>query len=307
VDPLTHALSGLTVSFSLPIQEKRQHLFCVIAASLPDIDNFAFLMGKEMYLLYHRGFCHSFVGGFILSIILTGMFRLFDKHISWRRNLCLAYSLVCLHLFLDLITSYGTQLFLPFTNYRCAIPCVFIIDFALTGVLISGVVLSLLTPAKRKAIALICVCFMLIYPLFGKMVQCIQLERAKLIFQNNNESIHVLPAFFSPLYWKVIVDKTSHYELRHLSIFSAIDIYPPHKFEKADLNKYVQQTQQKSLLITYAWFVDYPAVQKDENKCLHIFDLKFISAIPWLNQLYDKNHIPFVLTILPDNQCMLNQ
>jgi inner membrane protein len=307
VDPLTHALSGLTVSLSLPIQEKRQHLFCVIAASLPDIDNFAFFMGKEMYLLYHRGFCHSFVGGFILSIILTGIFRFFNKDILWLRSLCLAYSLVCLHLFLDLITSYGTQLFLPFTNYRCAIPCVFIIDFVLTGVLISGVVLSLFIPAKRNAIALICLCLILVYPIYGKIIQYIQLERIKSISQNNYESIHVLPAFFAPLYWKVIVDKTSHYELRHLSIFSAIDMYPPHKFEKANLNKYIQQKQQNSLLITYAWFLDYPAVREDENKCLHIFDLKFISANPWLNQFYDKNHIPFALTIHPDNQCMRNQ
>jgi inner membrane protein len=304
MDPLTHALSGLTVSFCLPDQTKRHHIFCIIAASLPDMDNFSFLMGKEMYLSYHRGFCHSFLGGFLLAIILTGLFRFINKDFKWFRSLCLAYSLVCLHLFLDLITSYGTQLFSPFSNYRCAIPCVFIIDFILTGVLISGVILSRFQPKNRQFIAMSCICIIVIYPIFGKIVQRIQLERAKTILKQDYHSIHILPAFFAPLYWKVIVDKSSHYELRHLSFFSAIDLYPPHTYEKADLNKLLQQAPPNSLLKTYAWFVDYPAILKDSN-VVRIIDLKFISAIPWFYKFHDNKHVPFMLTIGSDNQYML--
>jgi len=304
VDPLTHALSGLTVSLCLPDQTKRQHIFCIIAASLPDIDNFSVLIGKEIYLMYHRGFCHSFLGGFILAFILTWIFRFFNKDFKWFRHLCLFYSLVCLHLFLDLITSYGTQLFSPFTNYRCAIPCVFIIDFILTGVLISGVVLSYFKPKNRRLIAMSCICIILIYPIFGKIVQRIQLERAKTILKQDSQSIHVLPAFLAPLYWKVIVDKSSHYELRHLSLFSAIDMYPSHNYEKADLNKFLQQPPSNSLLKTFAWFVDYPAILRDTNG-LKIIDLKFISAIPWLHKLHDNKHVPFMLSIGSDNQYRL--
>ena len=258
-------------------------------------------MGKEFYLLYHRGFCHSFFGGLLLSIILTGLFRFFDKDFSWLRSLCLSYSLVCLHLFLDVITSYGTQLFAPFSNYRCAIPCVFIIDFFLTGVLISGVVFALWQTNKRKMIALGCVCFILIYPLFGKMIQYIQLERTKTVLQMNYQDIYVLPDFLAPFYWKVIVDKGSHYELRHLSLFCVLEMYPAYIFDKANLNKYVQQIQ-NSLLTTYAWFVDYPAVLTRKNNTIRVIDLKFLSAIPWLNQ---SDYIPFTLSIYPDNKCIL--
>jgi len=304
MDPLTHALSGLTASFCLPKQTKRHHLFCIIAAILPDVDNLSFLMGREIYLLYHRGFCHSFLGGIILSVLLTGSFRFFDKNLTWRRGIFLSYSLVCLHLFLDLITSFGTQLFSPVTNYRCAIPCVFIIDFILTGVLISGVLLSFFRPKHKKVIAISCLCIILIYPAFGKMIQLIQLERAKTVLNQDYQSIHVVPAFFAPLYWKVIVEKASHYELRHLSIVSAIENYPSFIFKKANLNVLTEKTTH-SLIQTYEWFADYPAELERDSNCQEIIDLKFISANPWFHQFRDRTHIPFMLSICPDNQCIL--
>lgn len=299
MDPITHAVSGLTVSYCLPEQIKRQHIFCIIAASLPDIDNLSFLFGKEIYLLHHRGFCHSFFGGMILSIILTGIYRYIYKDSRWLQSLFISYALVCLHLFLDLITSYGTQLFSPFSFYRCAIPCVFIIDFFFTGVLILGVVLSYVSLKYRKTIAMGCVCFILIYPIFGKIIQGIQLERAKAVLQQDNQSIHVLPAFLAPLYWKIIVDNDSHYELRHLSIFSAIEMYPSHQYDKAHLNTFIQQSPKNSLLKTYAWFFDYPALLKNKTN-LQIIDLKFISANPRLHSLHDKKNIPFMLNVSPD-------
>jgi inner membrane protein len=304
MDPLTHALSGLTASYCLPEKTNRHHLFCVVASCLPDIDNLSFLLGKEMYLLNHRGFCHSLLGGLILSVFLTVIFRYFDKRVSWQRGLFLSYSLICLHLFLDLITSFGTQLFSPFTNYRCAIPCVFIIDFFLTSILLSGVILSFYMPKMRKAISMACLCMILIYPIFGKMVQLIQFERAKTVLKQDSQSIHVLPAFFTPLYWKVIVDKSTHYELRHLSILSAIDNYPSYKYKKANI-----KTEKKSkdpLLKTYAWFVDFPAVLDGDTKCQEIIDLKFMSANPWFHQFHDRRHMPFKLTICPDSQCKLD-
>jgi len=307
VDPLTHVLSGLTVSFCLPEQTKRQHIFCMIAASLPDIDNFAALFGREFYLMHHRGFCHSLIGGVILSIILTGILRFSSKEEKSFRYFVLFYSLICLHLFLDLITSYGTQLFSPFTNYRCAIPCVFIIDLILTGVLFVGVAFCLITPKKRKMIAVSCFCFIFVYPLFGKIVQRIQLERVKTVLKQEARSIHVLPSLFSPLYWKVIVDQTSHYELRHLSLLSQIETYPSYTFEKVSFHKLLQKSPNHSILKLYSWFADFPAVLKDDSSnSMRIVDLKFISANPLFHQLFDIDHIPFMLTINPNNQCILH-
>jgi inner membrane protein len=304
MDPLTHALSGLTVSFCLPEQTKRQHIFCLIAASLPDIDNLFFILGKESYLMYHRGFCHSFFGGLLLAIILTSLFHLFRNNMKWTSRLYLAYALVCLHLFLDLITSYGTQLFAPFTSYRCAIPCVFIIDFILTGFLLICVMMSILAQKHRKTIARIGLCFILIYPFFCKMVQFIQLERSKTVLNQNSRAIHVLPGMLAPVYWKVIIENESCYELRHLSIFSTIQQYPPYTFEKANFNALISQFPNHSLIKTYDWFVDYPAQIKGAD-CLKVFDLKFISANPRLNRFQNRKHIPFMLCIYPDNQLKL--
>ena len=304
MDPITHALSGMAGSLCLPSNTKRQHLYCIIAASLPDIDNLAFLWGQEAYMIHHRGFCHSFIGGFFLAAILVLISRLIDQKYSWKNLFLFTYTLICLHLFLDVITSYGTQLLLPFTHYRYSMPSVFIIDFLLTGSLIIGVSCVFIYPKKRKEIAAIIIAFLLIYPGFCKAIQFIQLERTKTVLSkeiHHKDHINVLPALFAPIYWKVIIEKKNCYEMRHLSIFSDINLVEAYTFEKADLEAIIEQSPDISFIKTFSWFVDYPAIKSHHmghNKYMTIVDLKFVSVIPWLKELRDHNQMPFQLQLL---------
>ncbi len=56
------------------------------------------------------------------------------------------------HIFLDAITSFGTMLLAPFSQHRFALDLVFIIDFILTGILSSALILSYIF--KRKAVGI---------------------------------------------------------------------------------------------------------------------------------------------------------
>jgi inner membrane protein len=307
MDPFTHALSGMAASFCLPLNKKRQHVFCILAASLPDIDNLAFLWGHEAYLIHHRGFCHSFAGGFLLAVILLLIYRRFDKDFAWYKVLCLAYFLVGLHLFLDVITSYGTQLLLPLSNHRWSMPCVFIIDFLLTGTLAAGVFGACVVKKHRKKIALFTMTFIFLYPGFCKIIHFFQLERSKTVLSHEIKDIHhitVLPDLCAPIYWKIIIEKENYYELRHLSILKDIRLSKSYRYKKADLNQMIKTTPHISFLKTFAWFVDFP-VEKQENinqmKSITVFDLKFVTVIPWL-KIQRDNRMPFQLHLFYNEQ-----
>jgi len=306
MDPLTHSLSGLAGSYCLPSVTKRQKLFCFIAAILPDIDNFAALFGKEFYLQHHRGFCHSFIGGLLLAYLLVFTFRLFDKNINSFKGFCVAYCLICLHLFLDVITSYGTQLFFPFSNMRCTIPCVFIIDIFFTSVLLICVILCIFYKKKRRLVAIICLYFIIIYPGYNKIIQLIQLERSRTVLEKSIGSfnkITVLPALFAPLNWKIIVEKESTYELYHFPLMASINPQKAHIFKKANIKSFILMAPDVKFFKSYDWFVDYPAVkyQKINKKdCITFFDLKFVTVIPWFKNLQNFEKMPFKLRIFLD-------
>ncbi|MBF0449420.1 MAG: metal-dependent hydrolase [Candidatus Magnetomorum sp.] len=224
-----------------------------------------------------------------------------DNSLKWRNYFFVAYAFIGLHLFLDVITSYGTQIFLPFSNVRYSIPCVFIIDFLLTGVLVAGVIWACFHIKYRQLIASITLGFILIYPGFCKTIQYIQLERSKTVFSQGTESftsITVLPAFFAPLYWKIIIEKENSYELRHLSILADVMLSQAYIYTKADLKQMIRWVPQVRFIKTFDWFVDFPAERRqkiDQMHCISIFDLKFISAHPWIERLRDVERMPFQL------------
>lgn len=120
MDIFTHITAGAIGAQAIrrPRRDRYLLLFCILAATLPDIDNFIGFWGQKFYMIHHRGLTHSFIGGILLVAIFVGIFKLFVKPFPFKRGLLLAYLFIALHIFLDLITSYGTQIFSPLSRTR---------------------------------------------------------------------------------------------------------------------------------------------------------------------------------------------
>lgn len=133
---VTHALAGpllgragLEKKLAAPDGSVRRATWLLITAALaPDLDNLIAVKGTAVYLDYHRGFTHSFAGGIVVAAIVAGCFWLPRPGPRYRDAYLLALAGVYSHLFLDLITSYGTQIFFPFSTHRYGLNLVFIID-----------------------------------------------------------------------------------------------------------------------------------------------------------------------------------
>ena len=105
-------------------------LFGAIGGTIPDLD---VLIGSLYYsneidsLAFHRGFMHSIVfailGAFIFGFISSKIYDYGQKRkgtTNLKDWICLFFLSIFTHPILDSFTPYGTQLFLPFSDYRVA-------------------------------------------------------------------------------------------------------------------------------------------------------------------------------------------
>jgi inner membrane protein len=92
----------------------------------------------------HRGYSHSIlfslIGAFLFAYILSKI--KWTKEIRFRKLWRFSFLALFTHILLDAFTSYGTQLFLPITDWRVSFDSISIIDPVYTIPLLVGVLLS---------------------------------------------------------------------------------------------------------------------------------------------------------------------
>ncbi|MGE5700264.1 MAG: metal-dependent hydrolase [Deltaproteobacteria bacterium] len=161
MDTVTHGLTGWLIARAVPSEAgKKEATLAVVAGSiLPDADNVASLLGSEAYLRIHRGVSHSFAGVAVTSVLVALLLYRFGK---WK-DLKKLYLLVLLgqlsHIALDLLNSYGTQIFQPFSDMRVSFDLLFIIDLAFTGIIVAGLVMSRYRPSRARAALVVLVAY----------------------------------------------------------------------------------------------------------------------------------------------------
>ena len=116
-------------------------LFGAIGGTIPDLD---VILGNLFYnnqidqTAFHRGFMHSILFAIIASLVIG--FIVFELYNSGKRKgittvkdwIWLFFLSIFTHPILDSFTPYGTQLFLPFTDYRVAFNNISVIDLMYT-------------------------------------------------------------------------------------------------------------------------------------------------------------------------------
>lgn len=136
MDPLTHVLAGATIAWAASGEPlgRRALLIGAVAALLPDADVLIRSAADPLLAVeHHRGFTHSLlfvpVGG-ALAALLCGR----------RSRAALAAGMLAWlsHALLDAATTYGTQLFWPFSRLRVGLDVISIVDPLFTLILIVG-------------------------------------------------------------------------------------------------------------------------------------------------------------------------
>ncbi len=233
MDSVTQAVLGASIYGAAMgrWQGRKALLYGAILGTVPDLDVVLDYGDAVANMTYHRGFSHSLfvLSGF--SILLAWMIRRWRPHPGYSgMRLWLAIWLVLVtHVLLDAFTTYGTQLFWPFTPAPAAISSIFIIDPLYTLPLLFAVIVGAIWGLRRSGLrwqyaALALSTLYLGSTLVGKQMAEQQLEAALQRDGIQAEITFSAPTPFNTLLWRVVaLDGDDYYE----GVVSWLDDAPP--------------------------------------------------------------------------------
>lgn len=304
MDPITHVTAGLLIGQAGRDRFPAGRGFVPVAAFaawMPDIDNIVTFFGPEAYMRYHRGYTHSILGGAVMAWLLAWIMARFWPGAGKGRLFVLYFLCVLSHLFLDTITSYGTMLFLPFSDMRAAISSVYIVDPIFTLTLLGLAVLSFRRPAARKRLATAGLAVMLAWPALGFAVGRLTQYRAERLLADRGiraEAVYVQPDAFSPVWWKVIAEERDQYVLAGLDWLHPDTLLSEHRYQRADSAELRRLGAQAPVFSSYLWFTDFPVRMVEdtpEGARVTFADLRFIAVNPLVEAIRGPA-IPFTLS-----------
>ena len=160
MDTITHGIAGALISKAVfggrdlfsPRSLSKQRVITwslMLGAIFPDSDVLRDLFSHNelLMLTWHRSITHSLLCLPIWTVILAGLTRVVAKWRKWEAPsflaLCGIWAIGILsHIFLDLVTTFGTMIWSPVAWSRPAWDIIFIVDFSFTAILLIPQLLS---------------------------------------------------------------------------------------------------------------------------------------------------------------------
>jgi len=299
MDPLTHAISGAALARAFPKHPlpRRPFIFLVLLTMAPDADILLRIFSDTVYLQHHRGLTHS-----LLMIPLWG-WLIFSQCSRQMKNQPMMPWLIglalLLHIFLDLITTFGTMILSPFSDWRASLDLVFIIDPLFTGCLLIPLLLGLKWRSHARQLAI-----------FSLMLMCAYLGLA---FSNQQKAIalakkahpdaiavNALPLAFSPWNWQLIITYPDYYVRAAVNLkpgFSGTRVLFDDDFvtgllsskitgpddifwQKLPAMHTVDEVEALPGTAFYAWFARYPVLLEKNSDYIEFGDLTYGAGAP---------------------------
>ena len=309
MDTITHAIAGGVIAKAFFPKRIKNYAVsaAVIASTFPDFDYVLTFISKEVYLRYHRGVTHSIFFIIPLALLLSFLFAHFrDKEFKYYFYLSLVS--ISVHIFFDLITSFGTMIFAPFSDARVSFDTVFIVDLIFSGILIASFLAGMFFKKTKPFIYKTSLITLAIYIGICSAFHNKALNLAKTFTTNETVSYSALPQPFSFARWNLLIEEKNTVKTSFVDFFkkgdksykvgllkSRIPVYSsPYYliFETFDKGgKYRLSLNKEKELDFFYWFARYPIAWEETytngEKLINFFDLRFSSV---------RGRYPFLLT-----------
>ncbi len=210
----------------------RAALWGAIAGTIPDLDilfNFThdFVEAQDL----HRGFTHSITFSLLFAPFLAWlMSRIHRKRdVDYKKWLLMAFLALVTHPMLDNFTTWGTQFFWPFSDYRVAFNSVFVIDPLYTFPFLFFLVWALFQKwdsRRRKRLNYIGIIWSVTYLAVGLVNQQIMTSRFEDSLATQQKEVTALmvkPAPMSTFLWSATAQSDSGYYFGYASFFDSTD------------------------------------------------------------------------------------
>jgi inner membrane protein len=231
MDPLTHMAIGAAVG-EIVLGKKeggKAVLFGALAGALPDIDLVPALFMEQIARLdVHRGYTHSILFALLISPVLGYFINRMTKGKSGTNKyflwVILIFIAILLHIGVDCLTTYGTRIFLPFSDYRVALSSLAIVDpFFTVPLIISVLILLILSKQNKIRMALfrtglLISTFYLIFTFCNKLYVESVFENNLTIQNYTHTRLFTTPLPFSNVLWVGVAEGDESYYMGYYSL-----------------------------------------------------------------------------------------
>lgn len=281
MDSLTQIVLGAAVGETVLGKKvgNKAALYGGIAGTIPDLDVLlGFFVDEVTAIEWHRGFSHSILFSLLASPLLGKLVSKLETQATWLEWSKLFFWGLLTHPLLDAFTTWGTQLFWPFST-KLAFKSIFVIDPLYTLPFLFFLIWALRLPktsVKRRKIIKLALMISSAYLLFTLALKGYAHHQFTTALQDQAiryQAIQTRPAAFNTVLWNANVMRENDFLLADFSMFDS----QPIAFRSFPKNEYLLQliahdpAIERLKNITQGWYI----LTTDESEQLYLHDLRF--------------------------------
>lgn len=284
MDVISQAVLGASFSQSFAKDKVKQlsaFFIGALAGMAPDLDVLIYSNSDPLlFLEFHRQFTHSLFFIPFGALLCALVFYPFIKtKLSFKQIYLFSFLGFATHGLLDACTSYGTQLFWPFSDHRVSWNVVSIVDPLFTIPIFIGIVISI----YRNNLLFARISF--IYAVIFLSLGLIQKQRAEhalytLVEQRGHqaERVRVKPSFANRHVWKLIYEYNDRYYVDAVKLLWKTSFIPGTSVQKLNVERDLpwlsKNSQQAKDIERFRWFSDDFLAINPDNKNI-VMDVRY--------------------------------
>ena len=297
MDNVTHTMLGVAMARAGLAQRfgKGTTLVMAVASNLPDVDVLWVMLGPGEPHLARRLLTHSLPGLLLLAVMGATLFHWRYRDLPWRTLFGLCLLAMAVHVFFDLVNSYGVVLLYPFSRVRFELAWVFIIDLVVLGLLLAPAGLGPLLkrqvrPARIWQVSLLGV-GLYVAACGGARWQADRLLRGTVAAEQRElEMAYVFPEALGPHRFRgVIKESSGGYRVYLIRVLFGQTEFKA-EFDTDEQHPVVRQVRSSRRGRELDWFFKAPVwkivnsdgegnAEWDEGKVCAVYDLRFRSLV----------------------------
>ncbi len=262
-----------------------------IAGTLPDLDVLLIpFIEPVQELSFHRGMSHAFFYILLFVPIIAFLVNKFYKkrtEATFKDWALLFFGSIITHPILDAFTTYGTQLWLPFSRERVAISSIFVADLIFTVPILIGLIIACFlykSSTKRRLannLGLGIACLYLTFTICNKMYTSSKFKAgmAEQNIEYQKDRFVSTPTPLNNVLWYSVAEAETGY---YLGMYSLFDDDNPSEFMFVERNEHLlEKVKDKNLIDELKWFAKgYYVVEEGPADTLFFNDIRF-GMIGW--------------------------
>ncbi|MBV8550287.1 MAG: metal-dependent hydrolase [Acidobacteriaceae bacterium] len=273
MDNVTHSLTGLALARAgLHSVSPRATLLLILSANVPDIDLLGLSQGQLRYLEVHRGYTHSLVClpamAALCVLVVAAIYR---QKLPWLRAWLLCSIGVASHLLLDLTTTYGTRLLLPFSSRWFYLDLNGLYDVWILAALLFAALWPLFARLVSREIgaraptgrasAVAALCFFLLFDAARAVLHARAMAQLESRLYDDAPPLQAaaLPDAYSPLRWSGVVESAPAYRLLDVDVAGNLDLEAARVFYKPEITRGLLNVEATPPFRYFRYFARFPA------------------------------------------------